>query len=274
MKPQPFSINYEKLRLELLPQRNGWCVEFGAWDGRKASNTYNLITACGYRGVLIESDPERFRELQKTHDVQKNILINAAVGFDASDSLDALLSGRQVPADVDVLSVDIDGNDYHAWAAINSLRPKLVVIEFNPTIANAVKFIQERRTGITQGASAAPLIDLAKSKSYELISVTNSNLIFVDARYYALFQIPDNSLAVMCDESWVSQIFEGYDGTIFLSNNGRLGGMRSVWHPNLFLPGHQVQALPQRLRKYPDRYNRTEQFLYRWWVRLRFRGLV
>ena len=75
---------------------------------------------------------------------EKNIMINAAVGFDKSNSLDVLLSGRQVPADVDVLSIDIDGNDYHAWAAINSLRPKLVVIEFNPTIANAVRFIQEK----------------------------------------------------------------------------------------------------------------------------------
>src|SRR5262249_26300104 len=135
--------------LELLPQRNGWCIEFGAWDGRKASNTYNLITACGYRGVLIESDPARFCDWQKTHDPQNNIMINAAVGFDARDSLDVLLSDRQVPSDVDLLSIDIDGNDYHAWAAINSLRPKLVVIEFNPTIANAVRFIQERRNGIT-----------------------------------------------------------------------------------------------------------------------------
>src|SRR5262249_10403906 len=152
----------------------------------------------------------------------------------------------------DLLSIDIDGNDYHAWAAITSLRPKLVVIEFNPTIANAVRFIQERRNGLAQGASAAALIELAKSKSYELISVALYNLIFVDVRYYALFHIPDNSLAIMCDESWVSQIFEGYDGTVFLSNNGKLGGMRSVWHPDLVLPEHQVQILPQRLRKYPD----------------------
>jgi hypothetical protein len=260
--------------LELLPQRNGWCIEFGAWDGRKASNTYNLITASAYRGVLIEADPVRFRDLQKTHDPQKNIMINATVGFDARDSLDVLLSDRQVPSDVDVLSIDIDGNDYHVWAAINSLRPKLVVIEFNPTIANAVRFIQERRTGITQGASAAALIELAKSKSYELISVAGWNLIFADARYYALFHIPDNSLAVMCDETWVSQIFEGIDGTVFLSNNGKLGGMRSVWHPDLVLPEQQVQILPRGLRKHPGLYNRTELFLYRWWIRLRWRGLV
>jgi hypothetical protein len=64
----------------------------------------------------------------------------------------------------------------------------------------------------------------------------------------------------------VSQIFEGYDGTVFLFNKGKLGGMRSVWHPELVLPEHQIQVLPQRLRKYPDRYNRTDQFLYRWWV--------
>jgi hypothetical protein len=80
--------------LELLPERNRWCIEFGAWDGKKYSNTYNLITAHGYRGVLIEADPVRFRDLQCTHDAQKNILINAAVGFTERDSLETLLRSR------------------------------------------------------------------------------------------------------------------------------------------------------------------------------------
>jgi hypothetical protein len=261
--------------LDLLPERNGWCIEFGAWDGRRASNTYNLITTQGYRGVLIESDADRFRDLQDTHDPQKNILINAAVGSDKHNSLDALLRGHPVPMDVDILSIDIDGNDYHVWAAISSFRPKLVVIEYNPTIANAVRFVQEKSPGIAQGASAAALVELAKSKGYELIAVTGWNLFFVDDRYYGLFGIPDNSLVVMRDsDEFVPQIFMGYDGRVFLSMKGERGVIAFPWHPSLILREGAVQALPKRLQKNHNNYTRTEKFLYRWWVRLRRRGFV
>src|ERR1700690_65591 len=134
--------------LDLLPERNAWFIEFGAWDGQFASNTCNLVNSRGYRAVFIEADPARFRDLQKNYDAAKHILINAFVGFDKSDSLDALLREHSsVPRDVDLLSIDIDGNDYHVWAAIRSFRPKLVVVEFNPTMANAVHFIQEKDPG-------------------------------------------------------------------------------------------------------------------------------
>src|SRR6266702_1654842 len=67
--------------LDTLPERNGWCIEFGAWDGRKFSNTFDLVTSKNYRGVFIEADPNRFRDLQMTHRDNRHILINAFVGF-------------------------------------------------------------------------------------------------------------------------------------------------------------------------------------------------
>jgi hypothetical protein len=260
--------------LELLPERNRWCIEFGAWDGRKFSNTYNLISAHGYRGALIEADPDRFRDLQKTHDPQNNVLINAMVGFEESSSLESLLRGHPIPNNVDVLSIDIDGNDYHVWASIRSLRPKLVVIEFNPTIANTVRFIQECRSDLNHSSSAAALVELAKSKGYELIAVTNWNVIFVDSQYYPLFNIPDNSLAVMRDDSGVPHIFMGQDGHVFLSQNDKTGALSFFWHRDAMLWEKDVQGLPARLRKFPDNYTPFERFLYKWWLRLRWRGLI
>ena len=97
--------------LDTLPERTGWCIEFGAWDGRKYSNTFNLVTAANYHGVFIEADHDRFRELKHTHDGKKNILLNAFVGFEEKDCLDALLRDTPVPRDIDLLSIDIDGND-------------------------------------------------------------------------------------------------------------------------------------------------------------------
>lgn len=252
--------------LDLLPGKKGWCIGFGAWDGRLASNTYNLIHSRNYRGVLIEQDAQRFRDLQSTHGSGKNILLNASVGFTEADSLDALLP-PEVPKDPDLLSIDIDRNDYHAWAAIKSFRPKLVAIEFNATIATAVRFVQQQGDGINQGSSAASLVDLGRTKGYELIAVTRGNLLFVDSAYYPLFHIPDNSLEVMrAEDSDVPHIFVGFDGKVFLSERGGCGSITLAWH-GVTLRESAVQGLPRYLRTYPGCYSPTQKVLFRWFCR-------
>lgn len=257
--------------LDLLPGKNGWCIEFGAWDGRLHSNTYNLILARGYRAVLIEPDAIRFRELQASFG-SGNILLNKFVGFTGKDSLDTLIPDN-VPRDVDLLSIDIDGNDYHCWRAVKHLRPKLVVIEFNATIATPVRFVQDANPRINQGSSAASLVDLAREKGYELIAVTRMNLLFVDSAFYPLFGIPDNSLEILReDDSDVPHVFVGYDGKVFLWERGALGSISLLWHYPLRLQGTSAQRLPRILQTYPWNYSWTQRLLFRWMARqpLRF----
>ena len=260
--------------LELLPEKNQWCIEFGAWDGKHLSNTYNLIANKGYRGVLIEARPARFQELQRIHDAKKHILINAFVGFGEDDSLDAMLANYPVPADPDVLSIDIDGNDYHAWEAIKKTRAKVVVIEFNPTIANAVNFVQKRDPKTMQGASPAALVELGRKKGYELIAVTGWNLIFVDARYYQLFHIPDNSLEVMRDEKHVRHLFMAWDGRVLLEYGGEFGSVPLHWHYPSRLYESDVQPLPRILQSFREDYGPLRVLLFRahWRCRRFFRG--
>src|ERR1700758_236619 len=81
--------------LHLLP-RDKWCVEFGAWDGRHASNTYNLIKNQGYRAVLIEADEKKYELLRKNLEPHDAILLNRYVSFDGVDKLDVLLEGTPI----------------------------------------------------------------------------------------------------------------------------------------------------------------------------------
>src|SRR5260370_39426352 len=60
--------------LELLPAKDEWCVEFGAWDGRYLSNTCNLIEKSGYSAVLIEPDRKKFADLLKHHGNNRNVI--------------------------------------------------------------------------------------------------------------------------------------------------------------------------------------------------------
>jgi hypothetical protein len=250
--------------LSLLPQRTSWCVECGAWDGKLFSNTYDLITSRNYRGVLIEADPSRFSDLERRHGASgRNVLLNAFVGFSSSDSLDMLLARCEIPKQFDLLSIDIDGNDYYVWEAVQEYRPQLVIIEYNPTLSNSTLFVQKKEPRRRQGASPASLVELARRKGYELIATTELNLLFVASDHYAAFGIADNSLTLMRDDSNIPHIFVGYDGHVFLSQSNVLGAIAVPWH-GLELKENDVQLIPERLQKYPDEYTRADKYLFRW----------
>ena len=247
--------------LELLGERDGWCVEFGAFDGRVASNTYSLIATHGYRAVLLEPDSARFAQLRGTHRGRAGVhLLQRAVGFDGDERLDRLLAGTPAPIDFDLLSIDIDGNDYHVWQSLQEYRPKLVVIEFNPTIPNEVDFVQPRDPAIRQGASLTAIARLAREKGYRLVHATALNGVFVDERYFARFEIADDSPAALrSDLSLVTWLFQTYDGRLHIAGFDRL-----LWH-DVPLDRRRLQQVPRPLRDFPETLSAGRGRAYRIW---------
>jgi hypothetical protein len=184
--------------LEQLPETDHWCVEFGAWDGRWLSNTRRLVEEDGYSAVLIEGNAKRFADLRARYEDSASVTpVHAYVGWGYSDGLDSILGGLPVPADFDFLSIDIDGNDYHVWKAVTNYRPKVVCIEFNPTIPTPVEFIQPADRDTTIGSSLRSLLELGKEKGYEAVAVLDFNIMFVERKYFPGFEIGDNSAETM-----------------------------------------------------------------------------
>ena len=245
----------------MIPGRDCWCVEFGAWDGKVYSNTFHLVESQSYRPVLIECDPARVAALKMEYPFRdRAVVMQKMVGWSGENTLDNLLLTTPIPRDFDLLSVDIDGNDYHVWSAMNQYQPKLVLIEYNPTIDNVIDFVQEADSNVSQGSSAAAMVRLAKSKGYELIAATRLNLLFCHNSYFPLFNIEDNSLALMRDDSCCPRIFVGYDGHIFIrtANDPKLD---LLWH-NLQVGEQQLQVLPRLFRKNRDRFNLFTRYAY------------
>ena len=242
---------------------NQYC-EFGAWDGIHLSNTYALIKDKKCKALLLEPDKKKFLELCKNIPDPNIIKVNTFVEIKGVNSIDNLLEANNFNIDFDFLSIDIDSIDYHIFKSLNKYKPKLICIEFNPTIPNEVEFVQQK-IHTNQGSSSLSLINLAKSKNYFPICATKTNLFFIHGDYKE-FVIGDTIYEIndlINDDKIKNFIFYGYDGTIFTSKEVRL-----PWH-NLLIK--DLNILNRFLRKYPRNYNALEKIIfkiYRKWKNL------
>lgn len=239
-----------------------WCVEFGAWDGIYLSNTYSLIKDQGYKAVLIEGDAAKHKVLCKNIQRADVYKICRFVDFDGESTLDKILETTPIPKDFDLLSIDIDGCDYHIFKSMEIFKPKIVCIEYNSNIPNEVEYIQDKDFLIKRGSSARSLLNLANKKNYSLVEVTHTNLIIVrnDLMQHVLPNKP--TLEELRDDNEKKIfIFAGYDGTI-LSNKSKLNFPHHEIHCNI----EKIQYLPKHLRKFPSDYNRLKRYAFLIWL--------
>lgn len=235
---------FEKI-FETIGIENRWCVEFGAWDGKHLSNTWNLIANQKWSAVLIEGNATRFKQLQVSHTDHEVDAFNEYVGLSGENTLDAILQRTKAPSDFDLLSIDIDGNDWHVWRSLEKYRPRVICVEFNPTISNDVYFVQDADPAINQGCSLLALIELAKAKGYELVATPSWDAIFVATEYFKRFNIPDNSIdAMYSPHSRETRLFQGYDGTFYAAGN------LTVQWKQIPFQHDELQVLPRAMRKY------------------------
>jgi hypothetical protein len=158
--------------------KEGWFVEFGAWDGQHLSNTYNLLAHKGWQGVFIECDPEKYKALLHTKEAFPERLHTrcAMVGFEGESKLDNLLAKIPIPQDFELLSIDIDSYDWQVWNALEKYRPRIVIIECASAIPPGIYQIHNPPASV--GASFTALVNLGRSKGYQLVCHTG-NCIFI-----------------------------------------------------------------------------------------------
>lgn len=160
---------------ECIGTTNRRFVEFGAWDGCHLSNTARLRLEHGWNGLLMDGDPERAEGLVHTETV--NV-----------ENVEALFAKYDVAERFDLLSIDIDGNEYWVWDAIRAYRPRVVVIEYNiffsTDVSKTMPYDPDHRWDKTMfhGASLEALRRLGRQKGYSLVHTDSyaPNAIFVE----------------------------------------------------------------------------------------------
>ncbi len=183
-----FSQNGEDGVLAEILRRIGaptrFFVEFGIESGREGNCVY-LADVAGWQGLFMEADEQLYRLLERKYVARPRVrTLCARVG---RENVEELFARAEVPQEPDVLSIDIDGQDYWIWEAIEGYRPRVVVIEYNSAIDPRRRWVQpddpSRPWEGTEygGASLGALQRLAERKGYRLVhtELTGLNAFFV-----------------------------------------------------------------------------------------------
>lgn len=153
---------------------NRYAFEVGAADGRWLSNTRRLIDDEGFVAVLIEADAERYARLESTR-TESEICVHREIG---PDDLDDILDDVGVPVDLDLGSIDVDGQDYWVWHGLRRYRPRVMVVEYRPRGDD--DFIPPKGGDKRSGqAPLSPIVELGRSKGYIALGRTHCNVLFL-----------------------------------------------------------------------------------------------
>lgn len=164
-------------------------IEFGVEDYRE-SNTRFLLVNNNWRGLILDAAGSQLDTVRRSKTYWQHSL-TAVTAFITRENINDLIQSAGFAGDIGLLSVDIDGNDYWVWKAIDCVRPAIVVAEYNAilgcdhplTIPYDPAFDRTRAhfSHVYYGASLSALHALGEEKGYALVASNSAgnNAFFV-----------------------------------------------------------------------------------------------
>jgi hypothetical protein len=166
---QTFSQNGEDGMVAEIFRRigTGACefVEIGAGNGLE--NNTVMWLAQGWKGWWFEGDRRAVGKIRRLFrkPLESNQLVVSASAVTA-ENIAGLMTDLKVPAEFDLLSIDIDRNTYWVWAALTAWRPRVAVVEYNSVYPPGIDWKAEYRAGQSWNGTA---YFGASLKAYELL---------------------------------------------------------------------------------------------------------
>lgn len=155
-------------------------VDIGAGDGVAASNCANLALNLGFHGLMLEANEAKVRragDFYARHQDTSLFPPHCRCAAVTRDNVNRLIGDAGMSGEIDVLSIDIDGNDYWVWEAIDCVHPRIVVVEVHVEFGmrSIVVPYDENfawhpgKNPHYLGASAAAMTKLAVRRGYRLV---------------------------------------------------------------------------------------------------------
>lgn len=163
--------------IRVMPITERFFVEFGVQNYLE-SNTRFLLMKNNWSGLVLDGSQKNIDFIQRDS-LYSRYTLQAKCAFVTTANINHLLESHLPTKAIGLLSIDIDGNDYWVWQAINSVEPAIVVTEYNfrfgpsraVTVPYAENFVrgQAHYSHIYYGASLKALWILAQGKGYDLV---------------------------------------------------------------------------------------------------------
>jgi hypothetical protein len=164
-------------------------VEFGV-ENYTESNTRFLLTNDNWAGLVIDGSATNVDYI-KSDDIYWRFNLKAENAFITRENINDLIRRNGIDGDIGLLSIDIDGNDYWVWEAIDVVTPSIVVLEYNArfgperavTVPYDADFVRKtaHHSNLYYGASLAALCLLGRRKGYSFVgcNTAGNNAFFV-----------------------------------------------------------------------------------------------
>lgn len=184
-----FSQNDEDAQLlyifTLVGAKNQIAVEMCASDGIECLAA-NLIICQGWKALLVDGDRQAIERGRAFYAALKKTCLQQPVfahNWIGRDNVNQIMEKHGFSGEVDLLSLDLDGNDYHIWEAIETINPRVVVVEYNSVwpvagVAKTVPYDEQFKLEYDSefslhycGASLGAFQKLAGKKGYRLVGI-------------------------------------------------------------------------------------------------------
>jgi len=186
-------------------------IEFGV-ESYRESNTRFLLVNNAWRGLAIDGGDAHRRFLYSDSELGWRYPIDARTAFLTRETVNDVFRDAGFVGDVGLLSIDVDGNDYWLWDAIDVVSPRVVIVEYNSTFGaeHAVTVPYDPTFDVAEahfsrlyfGASLPALVGLGGRKGYQFVGCEShgANAFFV--RNDVAGRLPSLSAAQGYVASW------------------------------------------------------------------------
>ena len=172
-----------------LPIEHRTFIEFGVEDFAEANCRF-LMMNDNWRGFVLDGSARQIEKLRSWEQFWKYDL-NTRCEFVTRENVNALLGASGFAQDLGILSIDVDGMDYWILTAVNAVRPRILIVEYNAlfgaerkiTVPYSANFVKQHAhaSGLYFGASLGAITHAAEQKGFALVATESSgtNAFFV-----------------------------------------------------------------------------------------------
>ena len=185
--------------IQRLAIKNEVFIEFGVEDYQEANTRFLLINN-NWSGLVLDGSEINISKIKKNEIYWKHDLI-AKSAFITAENVNQLIEEEGIKGPIGLLHIDIDGNDYWIWKAIEVVDPSIVIIEYNSLFGSekAITIPYNKDFDRTSafynnlyfGASLLSLCDLGEEKGYSFIGCNSAgnNAFFIKKEFNTQFPV-------------------------------------------------------------------------------------